>query len=110
MLPWSFVFDQELYELSRFSQHLRADDRAVFEDLITQCKHYAPVGEVLPSPERKMSLLFWMIFAQHKRIMELEKCLNGTSTMNSEMQVDASPTAEGQAQGKCRVRRLGHSP
>jgi hypothetical protein len=73
MLPWSFVFDQALYELSRFSQHLRADDRAVFDDLITQCKLYAPVGEVLPSPERKMSLLFWIIFAQHKKLMELQK-------------------------------------
>jgi len=110
MLPWSFVFDQELWELSRFSQHLRAGDRAVFDDLVAQCRRYAATGEVFTSPVRKMSLLFWMIFAQHKRIMELEKCLNGTSTMNSEMQVDASPTAEGQAQGKCRVRRLGHSP
>jgi hypothetical protein len=77
MLPWSFVFDQELYELSRFNLNLRADDRAVFDDLIAQCRHCAPVGEVLPSPERKMSLLFWMIFAQHKRIMELETCLGG---------------------------------
>ena len=79
MLPWSFVFDQELYELSRFNLNLRADDQAVFDDLIAQCRHCAPVGEVLPSPERKMSLLFWMIFAHHERIVELEKRLKPVS-------------------------------
>ena len=76
MLPWAFVFDQELYELSRFSQFLRQDDRVVFDDLIAECRRYAPVGEVLPSPVRKMSLLFWMIFAQHRRITELESRLD----------------------------------
>jgi hypothetical protein len=35
-------------------------------------------GEVFASPVKEMSLLFWMIVAQHKRLTELEKCVNET--------------------------------
>jgi hypothetical protein len=45
---------------------------------MTQRKLYAVGGEVFASPVKEMSLLFWMIFAQHKRLIELEKRLNET--------------------------------
>ena len=75
---WSPIFEQKIAELSRFRQFLRPEDRAVFDDLLTQCKAYAVGGEVFASPVKEMSLLFWMIFAQHKRLVELEKRLNET--------------------------------
>ena len=49
-----------------------------FDDLLTQCKLYAVGREVFASPVKEMSLLFWMIFAQHKTLIGLEKCLNAT--------------------------------
>jgi hypothetical protein len=45
---------------------------------MTQRKLYAVGGEVFASPVKEMSLLFWTIFAQHKRLIELEKLLNET--------------------------------
>ena len=78
ILPWCIVVEQKIAELSRFKQFLRPEDRAVFDDLITQCKLYAAGGEVFTSPVKEMSLLFWMIFAQHKRLVELERRLNET--------------------------------
>jgi hypothetical protein len=75
---WSPIFEQKIAELSRFRQFLRPEDRAVFDDLLTQCKAYAVGGEVFASPVKEMSLLFWMIFAQQKRLVELEKRLNET--------------------------------
>ena len=75
---WRIVVEQKIVELSRFKQFLRPEDRAVFDDLLTQCKLYAAGGGVFASPVKEMSLLFWMIFAQHKRLVELEKRVNET--------------------------------
>jgi hypothetical protein len=45
------------------------------DDLLAYCKLHAPVGEIFASPVREMSLLFWMIFAHHRKLRELEKRL-----------------------------------
>jgi hypothetical protein len=71
-LPWHIIVEQKLAELSRFKQFLRDEEPAVFDDLLTQCRLYAAGGEVFTSPMKEMSLLFWMIFAQNKKLMELE--------------------------------------
>jgi hypothetical protein len=78
ILPWCVIVEQKMAELSRFKQFLRPEDRAVFDDLLTQCKLHAVGGEVFTSPVKEMSLLFWMIFAQHRTLVELEKRLNET--------------------------------
>jgi hypothetical protein len=78
ILPWRIVVEEKIAGLSRFKQFLRPEDRAVFDDLLSQCKLYAAGGEVFTSPVKEMSLLFWMIFAQHKRLVELERRLNET--------------------------------
>jgi hypothetical protein len=70
------ILEQKLAELSRFKQFLRGEDREVFDDLVSQCRLYAAGGEVFTSPVKEMSLLFWTIFAQHKRLTELEKRVN----------------------------------
>jgi hypothetical protein len=75
-IPWRIILEAKIVELSRFKQMLRAEDRAVFDDLLTQGKLYTTAGEVFTSPVREMSLLFWMIFAQHKKLRELEERLN----------------------------------
>jgi len=77
-LPWCVAVEEKLAELNRFNQLLRPDERAAFEDLLAECRLYAPVGEVLTSSVREMSLLFWMIFAQHRRLIELQRRLNET--------------------------------
>jgi hypothetical protein len=78
ILPWCIVVEEKIAGLIRFKQFLRPEDRAVFDDLLSQCKLYAAGGEVFTSPVKEMSLLFWMIFAQHKRLVELERRLNET--------------------------------
>jgi hypothetical protein len=76
ILPWCIVVEQKIAELSRFRQFLRPEERAVFDDLLAQCKVYAAGGEVFTSPVKEMSLLFSMIFAQHKKLIQLEKRLH----------------------------------
>ena len=75
-LPWRVAVEQKLAELSRFKQFLRGEERAVFDDLLAQCRLYAAASEVFASPVKEMSLLFWMIFAQHKKLIQLEKRLD----------------------------------
>jgi hypothetical protein len=73
---WRIIVEQKLAELSRFKQFLRGEDRAVFDNLLSQCTLYVAGGQIFTSPVKEMSLLFSMIFAQHKRLTELEKRLN----------------------------------
>ena len=70
---WLIVVEQEIAAMSRFKQFLGAEDRVVFDDLLSQCKLYASAAGVLASPVREVPLLLSMVFAQHKRLMELEK-------------------------------------
>jgi hypothetical protein len=73
---WRIVLDGELSRLVRFKQFLRPEDRVVFDDLVTQSRIYASAAGVLASPVKEAPLLVSMIFAQHKRLMELEKRIN----------------------------------
>jgi len=73
---WRTVVEQKIAELGRFKQLLRPKDRAVLDDLLTQCKFYTVGGEVFASPVKEMSLPFWMIFAQHRKLTEIETRLN----------------------------------
>ena len=75
-IPWRVIVEQKIAELSRFKQLLRPEERAVFDDLLARCKLYAAGGEVFTSPVKEMSLLFSMIFAQHKKLIQLEKRLH----------------------------------
>jgi hypothetical protein len=75
VLSWSIIIEQKLAELSRFKQLLRPEERVVFDDLLTQYKVYVAGGEVFASPVKEIALLFSMIFAQHKKLVQLEKRL-----------------------------------
>jgi hypothetical protein len=75
---WRIIVEQKIAELSRFKQFLGPEDRAVFDDLLTHCKLYAAEAGVLASPVKEVPLLLSMIFAQHKKLIELEKRLNET--------------------------------
>jgi hypothetical protein len=75
---WRIIVEEEITRLSRFKQFLGPEDRAVFDDLLTQCKLYAAEAGVLASPVKEVPLLLSMIFAQHKKLTELEKRLNET--------------------------------
>jgi hypothetical protein len=70
---WRIIVEQKTAQLSRFKQFLPPEDRVIFEDLLNQCKLYAPQASVLASPVAEVPLLLSMVFAQHKRLTELEK-------------------------------------
>ena len=76
---WRMVVEDEIGRMKKFRESLRLEDKLVFDDLLNQCKLYASYAGTLASPIREVPLLLSMIFAQHKRLMELEKHIKRTS-------------------------------
>ncbi len=76
------VVEEELSHIRRFKQFLRVEDKTVFEDLLNQCKLYASFASSMASPVKEVPLFMSMLFAQHKRITDLEKRLVMLETKN----------------------------
>ena len=72
---WRLVVNDELERIGRFKGFLRIDDKEIFDDLLRQCKHYAPYASTMASVVKEVPLMFSMLFGQHKMIWELEKRL-----------------------------------
>ena len=61
ILQWCVIVEQKMAELSRFEQFLRPEDRAIFDDLLTQCRPYVAEAGTLASPLKEAPLLLSMI-------------------------------------------------
>ncbi len=70
---WRMVVEAEIAKLRKFQEFLRTDDKLVFQDLVNQCKLYAPYASTMVSTIKEVPLFFSMLFGQHKKIIELEK-------------------------------------
>ena len=68
--------NDELDRIGRFREFLRVEDKEIFDDLLRQCKHYAPYASTMASVVKEVPLMFSMLFGQHKMIFELEKRLS----------------------------------
>ena len=69
---WRMVVEAEVEKFKKFRDSLSSEDRIVFEDLLNQCKLYASAASTLASPVKEVPLFVSMLFAQHKKITELE--------------------------------------
>ncbi len=72
---WRLVVNDELERIGGFKDFLRIEDKEIFDDLLRQCKHYAPYASTMASVVKEVPLMFSMLFGQHKMIWELEKRL-----------------------------------
>jgi hypothetical protein len=70
---WRMVVEAETAKLEKFRDFLPVDDKLVFQDLLLECRLYAPYASVMASPVKEIPLLISMLFGQHKRILDLEK-------------------------------------
>jgi hypothetical protein len=93
---WRLVVNDEIERIGKFKDFLRIDDKEIFDDLLRQCKHYAPYASTMASVVKEVPLMFSMMFGQHKMIFELEKRLaklEANQTQSSAVQ-DSSPSLE----------------
>ena len=75
--------NDELERIARFRDFLRPEDKEIFDDLLRQCKHYAPYASTMASVVKEVPLMFSMLFGQHKMIWELEKRLARLETVEA---------------------------
>ena len=73
---WRMVAEAEVEKMKKFRDSLRLDDKIILEDLLNQCKLYASAASSLASPIKEMPLIMSILFAHHKKLVELEKRLN----------------------------------
>jgi hypothetical protein len=69
------VVEAELEKYKKFRDALSVEDRLIFGDLLNQSKLYASAASTLTSPVKEVPLIMSMFFAQHKKLLELEKQL-----------------------------------
>jgi hypothetical protein len=72
---WRMVVEAETEKLKKFRDSLRQEDKLIFEDLLNQCRLYASAAGSLASPVKEIPLILSMLFAHHKKLVELEKRL-----------------------------------
>jgi len=82
---WRLVVNDELDRIGRFREFLRVEDKEIFDDLLRQCKHYAPYASTMASTIKEVPLMFSMLFGQHKMIFELEKRLSKLEANQTQM-------------------------
>ena len=99
---WRLVVNDEIERIGRFRSFLRVEDKEIFDDLLRQCKHYAPYASTMASVVKEVPLMFSMMFGQHKMIWELEKRLakleanqtQQSSAEKSSSRLEAHPPSE----------------
>lgn len=84
------IVEAELAKLRRFESYLRVEDKLIFEDLIVQCKNYAPYASTMVYTIKEVPLLISMLFGQHKKIVTLEKKVQTLETILKKNQSDSS--------------------
>jgi len=72
---WRMVVEAEIEKLKRFQEFLRQEDKVLFEDMLNQCKLLASAASVMASPIKQVPMIISMLFAHHKKLVELEKRL-----------------------------------
>jgi len=70
---WRMVVEAEVEKLKRFQEFLRQEDKVIFSDMLNQCKLLASAASVMASPIKQVPLIISILFAHHKKLVELEK-------------------------------------
>ena len=77
----------EIARLEKFKEFLPVAERIAFDDMLLECRLYAPYASMMASPVKEVPFLISMLFGQHKRILDLEKKIVSleTVTKNKEL-------------------------
>ena len=71
----------EIARLEKFKEFLPVAERIAFDDMLIECRLYAPYAGCMASPVKEVPFLISMLFGQHKRILDLEKKIVSLETV-----------------------------
>jgi len=70
---YRIVLEEELKRWERFRDALRIDERAVFEDLMDECRRNASAAGAGCFPVKTEGMFLSVLFAHHKAVKEFSK-------------------------------------
>ena len=69
---YRIIPEEELKRWERFRDFLRIDERAIFEDMMDECRRYASAAGAGAFPSKTDGMFLSIIFAHHKALRELQ--------------------------------------
>jgi hypothetical protein len=98
------VVEAEIAKLRKFQEFLRTEDKLVFQELLNQCKLYAPYASTMVSTIKEVPLFISMLFGQHKRIIELEKKILMLETLATKIETTVPAQVQGPTEKQIEVK------
>jgi len=102
---YRIMLEEELKRWQRFQDVLRVDERAIFEDLMNECRRYASAAGAGCFPVKTEGMFLSTLFAHHKALRELKGKLDCVVTLPGQSVSRAeertlSPGQKGQCEPK----------
>lgn len=81
---YRIALDIEIQSWNGFAKALRNDDREAFEQILDACRNYASAGSNATRPVLFEAMTMSILLFQQKKLMKLEKELNGLKQRSSQ--------------------------
>jgi len=76
---YRIILEEELRRWESFRDALRIDERAIFEDLMDECRRHASAAGAACFPVKSEAMSLTILFAHHKTLRELKEKIDRIS-------------------------------
>jgi len=77
---YRITLEEELKRWERFRDALRIDERAIFQDMMDECRRNASAAGAACFPVKTEGIFLSILFAHHKSLMELQSKVDRINT------------------------------
>ena len=78
---YRITLEEELKRWERFRDALRIDERAIFQDMMDECRRHASAAGAACLPNIAEAMFLTILFAHHKTLKELTEKIEGTDRL-----------------------------
>jgi len=79
------MLEEELKRWERFRDFLRIDERAIFQDLMDECRRHASAAGAGTSPFKTEGMFLSILFAHHKTLKVLNEKIEQIEHITKEL-------------------------
>ena len=70
---WRVILEEELRRWERFRDALRINERAIFDDLMNECRRHASAAGAAALPVKTEGMFLSLLFSHHETLQELRR-------------------------------------
>jgi hypothetical protein len=70
---YRIILEEGLKRWERFREALRIEERAIFQDMMDECRRHASAAGAACIPSETEAMFLTILFAHHKALKELER-------------------------------------